>query len=196
LQCRPPSKSDTAGYSQERFLQDSKTQYPVLRRLLVAGEAAARLTEEPAPNFPRFLSLRSSECATAWFTTTARSILKSYGIRLQRICLFCERLFVSSSRNSRPIHQPANRRVDSSQLPSDRHSVNYPSGMPTGQRVSVGTWDRPSAIRPPVRSQPHATQRIAPPVPCPYTAPASPAESAANRPSQSHPACCRTQGPR
>lgn len=42
----------TAGYGPEQFLRDSKTQDAVLRRLLVAGEAAARLTQETRDQFP------------------------------------------------------------------------------------------------------------------------------------------------
>ncbi len=45
-------KAYTAGYSREQFLQDSKTQDAVLRRFLVAGEAAARLTEETRDQLP------------------------------------------------------------------------------------------------------------------------------------------------
>jgi len=45
-------KNYTVGYGREEFLQDSKTQDAVLRRFLVAGEAAARLTEETRSQFP------------------------------------------------------------------------------------------------------------------------------------------------
>ncbi len=51
----------------EAFLRDAKTQDAVLRRLMVIGEAAARLT---------------------WFTTTARLISKLCGMPLLRICLY------------------------------------------------------------------------------------------------------------
>jgi len=46
-------KNYTVGYGREEFLQDSKTQDAVLRRFLVAGEAAARLTEETRSQFPK-----------------------------------------------------------------------------------------------------------------------------------------------
>jgi uncharacterized protein with HEPN domain len=39
------------GYSREDFLRDPKTQDAVLRRLLVIGEAAARITSETAARF-------------------------------------------------------------------------------------------------------------------------------------------------
>jgi uncharacterized protein with HEPN domain len=39
------------GYSREDFLKDVKTQDAVLRRLMVIGEAAARLTPETAARF-------------------------------------------------------------------------------------------------------------------------------------------------
>ena len=39
------------GYSREDFLKDPKTQDAVLRRLLVIGEAAARLTSETEARF-------------------------------------------------------------------------------------------------------------------------------------------------
>ena len=39
------------GYSREDFLRDPKTQDAVLRRLLVIGEAAARLTAETVARF-------------------------------------------------------------------------------------------------------------------------------------------------
>ena len=39
------------GYSREDFLKDPKTQDAVLRRLLVIGEAAARLTPETEARF-------------------------------------------------------------------------------------------------------------------------------------------------
>src|SRR5258706_16249496 len=42
-----------AGLTSEQFLKDSKTQDAVLRRFLVAGEAAARLTPETCREFPR-----------------------------------------------------------------------------------------------------------------------------------------------
>jgi uncharacterized protein with HEPN domain len=45
-------QSYTAGFSREQFFQDAKTQDAVLRRLLVSGEAAARLTEETRALFP------------------------------------------------------------------------------------------------------------------------------------------------
>ena len=53
-----------AGYSQEQFLEEAKTQDAVLRRLLVVGEAAARLTPESCtqfPNipFPRIIGMRN-----------------------------------------------------------------------------------------------------------------------------------------
>ena len=53
-----------AGYSHQQFLQDAKTQDAVLRRLLVVGEAAARLTPETCaefPNipFPRIIGMRN-----------------------------------------------------------------------------------------------------------------------------------------
>ena len=44
-------QSYVAGQTQEDFLKDAKTQDAVLRRFLVAGEAAARLTPE-TPSFP------------------------------------------------------------------------------------------------------------------------------------------------
>lgn len=52
------------GYSHQEFLQDAKTQDAVLRRLLVVGEAAARLTPETCvafPNipFPRIVGMRN-----------------------------------------------------------------------------------------------------------------------------------------
>jgi len=39
------------GYSREDFLKDPKTQDAVLRRLLVIGEAAARITQETEARF-------------------------------------------------------------------------------------------------------------------------------------------------
>jgi len=53
-----------AGYSHQQFLQDAKTQDAVLRRLLVIGEAAARLTPETCaelPNVPfsRIIGMRN-----------------------------------------------------------------------------------------------------------------------------------------
>ena len=42
-----------AGQTHEQFLKDTKTQDAVLRRFLVAGEAAARLTPETCAEFPR-----------------------------------------------------------------------------------------------------------------------------------------------
>jgi uncharacterized protein with HEPN domain len=41
-----------AGQSHDEFLRDVKTQDAVLRRFLVAGEAAARLTPETRAEFP------------------------------------------------------------------------------------------------------------------------------------------------
>jgi len=41
-----------AGQTREQFLKDAKTQDAVLRRFLVAGEAAARLTPETCAEFP------------------------------------------------------------------------------------------------------------------------------------------------
>lgn len=41
-----------AGQTSEQFLKDGKTQDAVLRRILVAGEAAARLTPETCAEFP------------------------------------------------------------------------------------------------------------------------------------------------
>jgi uncharacterized protein with HEPN domain len=41
-----------AGLTQEQFAKDTKTQDAVLRRFLVAGEAAARLTPETCAEFP------------------------------------------------------------------------------------------------------------------------------------------------
>jgi len=41
-----------AGLTHEQFLADTKTQDAVLRRFLVAGEAAARLTPETCAEFP------------------------------------------------------------------------------------------------------------------------------------------------
>ena len=45
-------QSYVAGQTLSQFLQDAKTQDAVLRRLLVAGEAAARLTAETRAKFP------------------------------------------------------------------------------------------------------------------------------------------------
>ena len=45
-------QSYIAGHSQEAFLKDAKTQDAVLRRFLVAGEAAAHLTPETCAEFP------------------------------------------------------------------------------------------------------------------------------------------------
>ena len=42
-----------SGYSRDQFLQDTRTQDAVLRRLLVIGEAAARLTDETIAHFDR-----------------------------------------------------------------------------------------------------------------------------------------------
>jgi hypothetical protein len=44
-----------AGQTSEQFLRDGKTQDAVLRRILVAGEAAARLTPETCAEFPDIL---------------------------------------------------------------------------------------------------------------------------------------------
>jgi uncharacterized protein with HEPN domain len=41
-----------AGQTNEEFLKDGKTQDAVLRRILVAGEAAARLAPETCAEFP------------------------------------------------------------------------------------------------------------------------------------------------
>lgn len=40
------------GYTQDMFMEDSRTQDAVLRRLLVLGEAAARLTPDTLDLFP------------------------------------------------------------------------------------------------------------------------------------------------
>ena len=45
-------QSYVAGQTHEQFLADTKTQDAVLRRFLVAGEAAARLTPETCAGFP------------------------------------------------------------------------------------------------------------------------------------------------
>lgn len=45
-------QSYVAGLTLEQFLNDIKTQDAVLRRFLVAGEAAARLTPETCAEFP------------------------------------------------------------------------------------------------------------------------------------------------
>ena len=45
-------QSYVAGQTHEEFLADTKTQDAVLRRFLVAGEAAARLTPETCAEFP------------------------------------------------------------------------------------------------------------------------------------------------
>lgn len=45
-------QSYVAGMTHEQFLNDAKTQDAVLRRLLVAGEAAARLARETCAAFP------------------------------------------------------------------------------------------------------------------------------------------------
>jgi len=45
-------QSYIAGQTHEDFLKDPKTQDAVLRRFLVAGEAAARLTPETCGEFP------------------------------------------------------------------------------------------------------------------------------------------------
>ena len=45
-------QSYVAGQTHEQFLDDAKTQDAVLRRFLVAGEAAARLTPETCAEFP------------------------------------------------------------------------------------------------------------------------------------------------
>ncbi len=45
-------QSYVAGQTSEEFLKDGKTQDAVLRRILVAGEAAARLTPETCALFP------------------------------------------------------------------------------------------------------------------------------------------------
>jgi uncharacterized protein with HEPN domain len=45
-------QSYVAGQTQNEFLKDPKTQDAVLRRFLVAGEAAARLTPETCEEFP------------------------------------------------------------------------------------------------------------------------------------------------
>jgi uncharacterized protein with HEPN domain len=46
-------QSYVAGQTAEEFLTDPKTQDAVLRRFLVAGEAAARLTPETRAEFPK-----------------------------------------------------------------------------------------------------------------------------------------------
>jgi uncharacterized protein with HEPN domain len=46
-------QSYVAGQTAEEFLADPKTQDAVLRRFLVAGEAAARLTAETRAEFPQ-----------------------------------------------------------------------------------------------------------------------------------------------
>ena len=45
-------QSYVAGQTREEFMKDSKTQDAVLRRFLVAGEAAARLTVETCNQLP------------------------------------------------------------------------------------------------------------------------------------------------
>jgi len=45
-------QSYVAGQTNEQLLKDGKKQDPVLRRILVAGEAAARLTPETCAEFP------------------------------------------------------------------------------------------------------------------------------------------------
>ena len=45
-------QSYVAGQTREQFLEDTRTQDAVLRRFLVAGEAAARLTPETCAEFP------------------------------------------------------------------------------------------------------------------------------------------------
>ena len=57
-------QSYVAGQTHEDFLKDTKTQDAVLRRILVAGEAAARLTPEtcaelPAIPFPKIVGMRN-----------------------------------------------------------------------------------------------------------------------------------------
>jgi uncharacterized protein with HEPN domain len=57
-------QSYVAGQTHEDFLKDAKTQDAVLRRFLVAGEAAARLTPEtcaefPAIPFPKIVGMRN-----------------------------------------------------------------------------------------------------------------------------------------
>jgi hypothetical protein len=95
-------------FDREGFLRDAKTQDAVLRRLMVIGEAAARLTEETCSRFTSYVSARWPGFETAWFTATAGLISKLCGIPLPRICLFCERLFASSLRKCRPICQTEN----------------------------------------------------------------------------------------
>jgi uncharacterized protein with HEPN domain len=45
-------QSYVAGQTYEQFLEDTRTQDAVLRRFLVAGEAASRLTPETCAEFP------------------------------------------------------------------------------------------------------------------------------------------------
>ena len=57
-------QSYVAGQTHEDFLKDAKTQDAVLRRFLVAGEAAGRLTPEtcaefPAIPFPKIVGMRN-----------------------------------------------------------------------------------------------------------------------------------------
>ncbi len=52
LRCVEAIHSYVAGQTHEQFLHDGKTQDAVLRRLLVAGEAAARLTPETCSELP------------------------------------------------------------------------------------------------------------------------------------------------
>ena len=127
----------------EAFLGDGKTQDAVLRRLMVIGEAAARLTEETCSRFSRLPFRKMPGFETAWFTTTARLISKSCGIPLPRTCPFCGRLFVSSLRKRRPTGQTANRRVDPARLPVLCHyffspAVQFVTTVSGGEAAAPG----------------------------------------------------------
>jgi hypothetical protein len=80
-------RSYVAGQTQEEFQKDGKTQDAVLRRLLVAGEAATRLSPETCAEFPTSLFTSLLACATGSFTTTGMSILRLFGKRSKFTCL-------------------------------------------------------------------------------------------------------------
>jgi len=77
------------GISREAFMQDELRQSAVLQKLIVIGEAAARLPrtftkQHPEIPWPDIVPFATSQC-----TSILRWIGASCGSRLRRMCLYC-----------------------------------------------------------------------------------------------------------
>src|SRR5271169_4060325 len=80
-------QSSVAGQACEEFLKDGKIQDAVLRRILVAGEAAARLSLETCAKFPPSRFTRFRACVTGSCTITAMWTFRSFGRPSRTTCL-------------------------------------------------------------------------------------------------------------